>query len=58
MQKIDAGRLFESNTVYLGFRRNHHLRRFVLDFIEMLVPHLNRKVLQAAVDTGGPAAQT
>ena len=57
LRALDASRLFESNTVYLGFRRNHHLRRFVLDFIEMLVPHLNRKVLQAAVDTGGPAAQ-
>jgi LysR family cys regulon transcriptional activator len=52
LRALDAGRLFESNTVYLGVRRNHHLRRFALEFIEMLVPHLNRKVLQAAVDAG------
>ena len=55
LRALDASRLFESNTVYLGFRRNNHLRRFALDFIEMLVPHLNRKVVQAAVETAAPA---
>lgn len=50
LRAIDAAHLFESNTVYLGFRRNHYLRRYALDFIEMLVPQLNRKVVQAAID--------
>ena len=43
LRALDASRLFESNTVHLGFRRNNHLRRFALDFIELLVPQLNRK---------------
>ena len=47
---IDAGHLFESNTVYLGFRRNYYLRRYALDFIEMLAPHLNREAVLAAID--------
>ena len=50
LRAIDASHLFESNTVYLGFRRNNYLRRYALDFIEMLVPQLNRKVVQSAID--------
>lgn len=50
LRAIDAAHLFESNTVYLGFRRNSYLRRYALDFIEMLVPALDRKTVQAAVD--------
>ena len=38
LRSIAADHLFESNTVYLGFRRNNYLRRYALDFIEMLVP--------------------
>lgn len=41
--------LFESNTVYIGFRRASYLRKYALDFIEMLAPHLNAKTLRAAV---------
>jgi LysR family transcriptional regulator, cys regulon transcriptional activator len=50
LRAIDASHLFESNTVYLGFRRNNYLRRYALGFIEMLVPQLNRKVVQSAID--------
>ena len=50
LRALDASRLFESNTVHLGFGRNNHLRRFALDFIELLVPHLNRKTVQAAIE--------
>lgn len=58
LRAIDAAYLFESNTVYLGFRRNNYLRHHALDFIEMLVPHLNRKAVQAAIDADAsrPAA--
>ena len=56
LRAIDAAHLFESNTVYLGFRRNYYLRRYALDFIEMLVPHLDRKAVQAAIDAS--AAET
>ncbi len=56
LRALDAGRLFESNTVYLGFRRNNYLRRYALDFVEMLVPHLNRKVVQSAIDAAAVPA--
>jgi LysR family cys regulon transcriptional activator len=52
LRAIDASHLFDSNTVYLGFRRGSYLRGYALDFIEMAVPHLNRKTLLAAA--GGP----
>ncbi len=55
LRALDAGRLFESNTVYLGFRRNNYLRRYAFEFIEMLVPHLNRKTVQAAIAAAGAA---
>lgn len=49
LRMIDARHLFESNTIYLGLRRNDYLRRFTLDFIEMLVPRLTARVVQEAV---------
>ncbi len=56
LRALDASRLFESNTVYLGFRRNNYLRRYALDFVEMLVPHLHRKVVQSAIDAAAVPA--
>lgn len=53
IRAIDAAHLFEFNTVYVGFRRNNYLRRYALDFIEMLAPHLNRKIVQSAIDDSG-----
>lgn len=55
LRALDASRLFESNTVYLGFRRGNYLRRYALDFIEMLVPHLEAKTVQAAIDAAAAA---
>ena len=55
LRALDASRLFESNTVHLGFRRNNHLRRFALDIIELLVPQLNRKTVLAAIEAAAPA---
>ncbi len=56
LRAIPAGHLFDANTVYLGFRRNSYLRRYAFDFIEMLVPHLTRKVVQGAIDASSASA--
>ena len=45
----DASHLFESNTIHLGVRRNDYLRSYVLDFIEMYAPQLERRRLQRAL---------
>jgi len=56
LRALDASHLFESNTVHLGFRRNNYLRGYALDFIEMLMPRLNRKVVQSAIDSAARTA--
>lgn len=45
----DASHLFESSTTLVSFRRNAYLRRFVLDFLEMLNPPLTREAVRAAM---------
>jgi LysR family cys regulon transcriptional activator len=50
LRAADLSHLFESNTVYLGFRRTTYLRRYALDFIEMFAPHLDRNTVEMAVD--------
>ncbi len=49
IQARDAGHLFEPSTTYVSFRSNVYLRRFVLDFLEMLTPPLSRDVVRAAM---------
>jgi hypothetical protein len=44
----DAARLFEGHTTWLGFRHGTLLRAYMYDFIELLAPHLPRKLVQAA----------
>jgi LysR family cys regulon transcriptional activator len=48
LRDIDASHLFDSNTVYLGFRRASYLRGYALSFIGMVAPHQNAGMLQAA----------
>lgn len=45
---IDASHLFASHTTWLGFQRGTLLRRFMYEFIEMLAPHLSKRVVRAA----------
>ncbi len=49
LQARDASHLFEPSTTYVSFRANAYLRRFVLEFIEMLAPALTADVVRAAV---------
>jgi len=50
LQSIDAGHLFESSTTRIGIRRNSYLRGYILDFINMFSPHLNRATVKKAMD--------
>jgi LysR family cys regulon transcriptional activator len=49
LRAIDVSHLFLENTVYLVLHRNHYLRGYGYDFIEMLAPHLTRQVVQNAL---------
>jgi LysR family cys regulon transcriptional activator len=49
LRMLDASHLFPASTTYLGLRRDAFLRDYVYDFIHILVPELNRKVVLAAL---------
>jgi LysR family cys regulon transcriptional activator len=46
---LDASHLFDYSTTSIAFRRESYLRNYMLDFIEMFAPHLNRENLKQAV---------
>lgn len=46
---IDASALFPANTTYVGLQRNAFLRKYLLDFVERLLPRQNRKTLLKAL---------
>ncbi|HTD92081.1 MAG TPA: LysR substrate-binding domain-containing protein, partial [Burkholderiales bacterium] len=48
----DVSHLFDPHSGCLGLRRNHYLRGYAFDFIEMLAPQLNRRRIQQALDSG------
>lgn len=49
---IDASHLFEASTTKIGFRRGTYLRTYMYDFIELFAPHLNRDVVDMAIQAG------
>ncbi|ATE61304.1 CysB family HTH-type transcriptional regulator [Thauera sinica] len=53
---VDASHLFESSTTRIGIRRNAWLRGFVYAFIELFVPSLTRRIVEAARSGGGTDA--
>jgi LysR family cys regulon transcriptional activator len=50
LRSIDARHLFESSTTSIGIRKNSYLRSYVLDFIQMFSPQLNRVTIKKAMD--------
>ena len=46
---LDASELFESSVTKIGFRRGTFLRGFMCDFIQQFAPHLNRDMLEKAI---------
>ena len=49
LRSVDASHLFESSMTRIGIRRNAWLRDYAYVFIELFAPHLNRKLVQAAL---------
>ncbi|HUK03380.1 MAG TPA: HTH-type transcriptional regulator CysB [Steroidobacteraceae bacterium] len=45
---IDASHLFAGHVTWIGFRRGVLLRRYVYEFIQLLAPHLDRRVVERA----------
>jgi LysR family cys regulon transcriptional activator len=43
---LDANHLFEEHTTWIGFRRSALLRVYMYEFIELLAPHLPRKLVR------------
>ncbi len=45
---IDASHLFSSHVTWIGFRRGVLLRRYMYDFVQLLAPHLDRRLVERA----------
>jgi LysR family cys regulon transcriptional activator len=43
---LDAQHLFEGHTTWIGFRKSALLRAYMYEFIELLAPHLPRKLVR------------
>lgn len=50
----DASHLFDPTTTYVRLRASTHLRKFLVDFIRMLAPHLDEDGIRAALAAGKP----
>jgi len=46
---IDAGHLFPTHTTWTGFVRGGLLRHYMYDFLQLLAPHLTRRLVDHAV---------
>ena len=49
---LDAAHLFEGHTTWIGFRRGALLRAYMYEFIELLAPHLPRKLVRETEKAG------
>jgi LysR family cys regulon transcriptional activator len=56
---MDASHLFSSHVTWIGFRRGVLLRKYMYDFVHLLAPHLDRRVVDRAhrMTTGAEVAQ-
>jgi LysR family cys regulon transcriptional activator len=48
---IDASHLFPRHTTWVGFDRSALLRKYMYDFLGLLAPHLNRRLVDRARST-------
>lgn len=55
---ISTHDILPSCTTWVGFREEQYIRSYMYDFIEMLAPHLNRTVVDAAVNEYRQAGRT
>jgi len=49
LQALDVSHLFKPSTTHMGIRRGRYLRAYSYAFIELLAPHLTRKVVEKAI---------
>jgi LysR family cys regulon transcriptional activator len=56
---IDASHLFAGHVTWIGFRRGVLLRRYMYDFMQLLAPHLDHRLVERAhrMGTAGEVAQ-
>jgi len=47
---VDASHLFPIHTTWVGFRRGTLLRNYAYDFMQLFGPHLNRRLIDHAVE--------
>ena len=50
LRSMDASHLFEPSTTRIGISQNSYLRSYVIDFIGMFAPHLDRATVKTAMD--------
>ena len=46
---IDASDIFPRSTTWIGFRKNHPIRRYMFDFVKLFAPHVNDAQLASAI---------
>jgi LysR family cys regulon transcriptional activator len=51
LTSIDASHLFNASTTKIGFRRGTFLRSYMFDFMKMFAPHLEKDLVEAALQT-------
>lgn len=52
LRALDASRLFEPTVVCAQLRRNHYVRGYMFDFIQMLAPQWERAAIEQALRSG------
>jgi LysR family transcriptional regulator, cys regulon transcriptional activator len=53
---IDASHLFAAHTTWIGFRRGLLLRKYMVEFIRLLAPHVDRRLIDRARESRDDAA--
>jgi LysR family cys regulon transcriptional activator len=56
LASIDASHLFPVHTTWIGFQRGALLRRHMYDFMQLLAPHLTRRLVERAAAADSQAA--
>jgi LysR family cys regulon transcriptional activator len=56
LASIDATHLFPIHTTWIGFLRDGLLRHYMYDFVQILAPHLTRRVVDRALQSETPDA--
>jgi len=58
LKLIDASHLFESSITHIGMRKNRQLRPFMYAFIQQFAEHLNKDLVDAALESKSQRATT